>query len=282
MNAITVDVEDWLQGAYDPRLPVTERFRRSTRRILQVLADRGVRGTFFVLGLAAEKSPELVREIQQAGHEVQSHGYGHRHVHRITPAEFREDLDRSRRLLEDITGERVAGYRAPAFTIGLGNLWALDVLVEAGFRYDCSIFPLKTSRYGIDGAPRYPHRLRTPSGGEIIEIPVASYRWCGRVWPTGGGGYFRLHPYPILRASVRQLHAAGHPAVIYFHPYEYDASEMREIDYPVPWRKRLQQGLGRRGFPRKIERLLSDFRFGRISDLLAEQRDLPVHQHMPS
>lgn len=279
LNAITVDVEDWVQSALDADLPPTARFAASTRRVLEALAEHGVRGTFFVLGLAAEKAPEIVREIHRAGHEVQSHGYGHRHVHTLTPEQFRADLDRSRKFLEDLLGLPVTGYRAPAFTIMLGNLWALDVLVEAGFRFDSSVFPLRARFYGIQGAPRFPHRLRTPSGYELIEVPVASYRCCGRLWPTGGGGYFRLFPYPVLRAGVRQLNAAGRPAAIYLHSYEYDPGEFRELGRPVPWSKRIHQGLGRRGFPRKIDRLLREFQFGRVCDVLAMQRELPVHQH---
>jgi polysaccharide deacetylase family protein (PEP-CTERM system associated) len=279
LNAISVDVEDWVQSVFDAELPLTERFAANTRRVLEAFATGGVRGTFFVLGLAAEKNPGLIREIHEAGHEVQSHGYGHRHVHTLTPTEFRQDLDRSRKLLEDILGAPVTGYRAPAFTITLRSLWALDVLVEAGFRYDSSIFPLRVRFYGISGVPRFPHRLRTPSGYELTEVPVASWRCCERLIPVGGGGYFRLFPYAVLSSGVRQLNAAGHPAVIYMHPYEYDPAGFDELPVHVPFRLRLHQGLGRRGFPRKIDRLLTEFRFGSISDVIAAQGDLPLHEN---
>ncbi len=279
LNAISVDVEDWLQSTLDPQLPLTERFRHSTDKVLAAFAARGVRGTFFVLGLAAEKAPDLVRRIANAGHEIQSHGYGHRLVHTLTPAEFRADLDRSKKLLEDLTGRPIRGYRAPAFTIGLSNLWALDVLVECGFEYDSSVFPLRTGRYGIDGAPRHPHRLRAPNGGELFELPVASYRWCGRRLPVGGGGYFRLFPYGVIRRGVAQLNRAGQPATIYMHPYEYDPIEFRELGHPVPWRTRLHQGLGRRSFPTKVDRLLAEFPFGSLQDVLATLRNLPCHEY---
>jgi polysaccharide deacetylase family protein (PEP-CTERM system associated) len=279
VNAISVDVEDWLQSTVDAKLPLTDRFYANTRKVLEAFAERNVRGTFFVLGLAAEKAPEMVREIQQAGHVVQSHGYGHELVHTLTPELFRADLDRSKKLLEDITGERITGYRAPAFTIGLENLWALDVLVDCGFEYDSSLFPLRTGRYGIAGAPYYPHRVRAPSGGELIEVPVACYRAAGRRVPTGGGGYFRLFPYFLLRKCVRQLNAEGYGATIYMHPYEYDPIEFDELDYPVPWRTRLHQGIGRRGFPRKVDRLLSDFSFSTMEALIAALPELPVHEH---
>ena len=279
LNAISVDVEDWLQSTVDPELPLTDRFFTSTRRVLEAFAAHGVRGTFFILGLAAEKAPDLVREIQQAGHEIQSHGYGHRLVHTLTPEQFREDLTRSKAILEDMTGLPITGYRAPAFTIDLRNLWALDVLVECGYEYDSSVFPLKTGRYGIDGAPWYPHRLKTPAGYELLELPVGSYRRFGRTVPTGGGGYFRLLPYSVIKRSVRQVNEAGYPVTIYMHPYEYDPIEFAELGYPVPWKQRLHQGLGRRGFPRKIDSLLSDFPFGSMQQIIASLGDLPRHEH---
>lgn len=279
LNAISVDVEDWLQSTLSPELPLTDRFRHSTARVLEAFGHHGVRGTFFVLGLAAEKAPDVVRAIQGAGHEVQSHGYGHRRVYNLTPETFREDLERSKKLLEDITGVAVCGYRAPEFTITLENLWALDVLVECGYTYDSSVFPLRTGRYGVAGAPWFPHRLKTPAGHELVELPVASFRWLGRRLPVGGGGYFRLFPYGLLRRGVAQLNRRGVPATIYMHPYEYDPIEFRELGHPVPWKTRLHQGLGRRAFPRKIDRLLTDFRFGAIEDLLAELPELPCHEH---
>ncbi len=279
LNAISVDVEDWLQSTIDPTLPLTDRFPHSTRAVLEAFGAHGVKGTFFILGLAAEKAPDLVREIQQAGHEIQSHGYGHRLVHTITPEEFREDLRRSKKLLEDITGQPITGYRAPAFTITLRNLWALDALVECGYTYDSSIFPLKTSRYGIEGAPWFPHRLKTPGGGELLELPVASCRWARRRIPIGGGGYFRLFPYAVLRRGFRQINRAGHPLVIYMHPYEYDPIEFKELGYPVPWKQRFHQGLGRRRFPRIIDRMLSDFPFGSMQEVIDSLGDIPGHEY---
>lgn len=279
LNAISVDVEDWIQSVFDVTLPLTDRFHHSTRRVLEAFASRNVRGTFFVLGLAAEKAPELVREIQKAGHEIQSHGYGHQLVHTLTRDQFREDLTRSKKLLEDMTGSAIEGYRAPGFTIALQNLWALDVLVECGYRYDSSVFPLRTGRYGIDGAPWYPHRLKTPGGAEILELPVASYRCAGRRLPLGGGGYFRLFPYGFIRRGVTQINAADHSATIYMHPYEYDPIEFRELGHPIPWMRRLHQGLGRRGFAGKIDRLLSEFSFGTMQQVIATLGELPCHEH---
>jgi polysaccharide deacetylase family protein (PEP-CTERM system associated) len=283
LNGISVDVEDWLQSTIDPTLPLSERFHPNTQKVLDAFARRNVRGTFFVLGLAAEKAPGLVREIQAAGHEIQSHGYGHEIVYSITRERFKADVERSKKMLEDMTGRRICGYRAPAFSITLANLWALDVLVELGFEYDSSVFPIELQRYGIGGAPWYPHRLRAPGGGVLTEVPVATYRWAGRRMPLGGGGYFRLFPYFLIRNCVQQLNSAGQSATIYMHPYEYNPDELKEIvEFPISWKTRLHQGLGRRGFPRKVDRLMSEFRFGCMRDLIAEAGELPIFEHRRS
>ena len=279
LNAITVDVEDWLQSTIDPHLPLTDRFRANTQKVLAAFAAHGVRGTFFVLGLAAEKDPQLVREILAAGHDVQSHGYGHELLYHMSPFQFRADLDRSKKLLEDLIGQEIYGYRAPAFSITRQTLWALDTLVEAGFRYDSSIFPLRTRRYGVDGAPRYPHVLKTSAGHEIKELPVASYEFAGRRIPTGGGGYFRLLPYIVLRRGVRQLNAAGYAATVYMHPYEYNPAEFDELNLPIPWQRRLHQSLGRRLFPGRVDRLLGEFRFGAAQDVIAAISAWPQHTY---
>ena len=282
INALTVDVEDWLQSTIDSKLSLTNRFYSNTRKVLEAYDQRGIKATFFVLGLAAEQAPGLIREIHEAGHEVQSHGYGHELIHTLSVEEFRTDVERSKKLLENITGKEICGYRAPAFTITLQTLWALDVLVEAGYKYDSSVFPVLTKRYGIDGAPYYPHVLKTPSGYEIKEFPVASYRVAGRRRPTGGGGYFRLFPYFVLRRGIRQLNDAGYSATIYMHPYEYAPSELSELDYPLSWKTRLHQGLGRKGFPAKVDRLLAEFRFGTVQDVIDTTTDWPTHEHRVS
>ena len=281
-NAIPVDVEDWLQSVVDPEHPLTDRFFASTRTILKTFAAHDVHGTFFVLGLAAEKAPELVREIRQAGHEIQSHGYGHRPLHTLTPKQFRQDLDRSKKLLEDLIGQPVTGYRAPMFSITRRTLWALDLLVEVGFEYDSSVFPVTVRGYGIKGAPWYPHRLKTPAGHELLELPVASYRRFGCTIPIGGGGYLRLFPYQVIRNGIRQINNTGYPATIYMHPYEHDPMELRESSYPLSWKQCLHQGLGRRGFPRKIDRLLTDFPFDTMGTVTNSLGSLPYYEHRRS
>jgi polysaccharide deacetylase family protein (PEP-CTERM system associated) len=268
-HAITVDVEDWYQSTIDPCAELSDRFVASTRRLLDAFAASGTRGTFFVLGLAAEKAPALVKEIAAAGHEVQSHGYGHLEVFRITEEEFRRDVARAKAMLEDLTGREVFGYRAPCFSIDERTPWAHDVLAETGHRYSSSIFPIKMSRYGVDGYPPEPRIIQTPGGRRIVEAPVACFDWLGKRRPVGGGGYFRLLPYWVLRKAWRQLDRLGRPGVVYMHPYEYDPGEMGEYRKSVSLKQRLHQSIGRKGFPGKVDRLLAEFRFGAIDEVIA-------------
>jgi len=274
-NILTVDVEDWTQSVLDVNAPLTDCFIANTHKVLEHFVERAVCATFFVLGLAAEKAPRLVREICKAGHEVQSHGYGHRLIRTQTPREFAEDVTRSKKLLEDITGRRVTGYRAPAFSIGRTTLWALDILLDCGFEYDSSLCPVQTPRYGIEGIPRSMHLLHTPLGRQIIELPVATYRAMGQLAPAGGGGYARLWPYPILRGAVRQLNALGAPAVMYLHPYEYNPVELGSLPVRIPWRLRLHQSMGRRHVRGRVDRLIREFSWGPANHWTANSGPIP-------
>ncbi len=281
INAVTVDVEDWIQSVFDNDAPLTDRFVTNTERVLSLFERCGVRGTFFVLGLAAEKAPELIRRIQASGHEVQSHGYAHRLIHTQTKAQLYDDLDRSKKLLEDITGSPITGYRAPAFSIGPRHLWALDVIAECGFTYDASICPAKTRRYGIAHAPHRTHRIITPAGHTLLEIPVATASRFGRRTPAGGGGYLRLYPVGFVRRAIEAINRTGSASAIYMHPYEFAPTELAELSSPnlkyptIPWKTKLHQGLGRSGFAAKIERLLRTCRFGTMSEVIATAGDWP-------
>jgi polysaccharide deacetylase family protein (PEP-CTERM system associated) len=270
LHGISVDVEDWYQSTIDPNAPLSDRFRSSTGKVLDSLAAGGVRATFFVLGLAAEKDPEVVRRIVSSGHEVQSHGYGHAETFKLSREEFRQDLLRAKGLLEDLAGCPIFGYRAPSFSIDERTPWALDALAETGHRYDSSIFPIKTSRYGVDDYPPEPQIVTTPEGRRIVEAPLACFHWFGKRLPVAGGGYFRLLPYAVIRGAFRQLDRLYRPGVIYFHPYEYDGAEMESFKGQVSLLVRLHQGLGRKGFAGKIDRLMRDFRFGPLKDVLAD------------
>jgi len=255
-----VDVEDWPQSTWDRALEITPRAARNTERVLGILAEHRQRATMFVLGKFAERFPETVRRIAREGHEVASHGYGHVEIFRQTAAEFREDVHRSKELLEEITGRPVRGYRAPDFSVIPSTLWALDVLAEQGYEYDSSVFPIPMSRYGIEGWPADPVRVCMPSGRSIIELPIATLTWMGRRWPVAGGGYHRLLPWSMIRWAVRHSLRQREQFMAYCHPYEFDAAEFATLKLDIPLRTRLHQGLGRRGFQPKFERLLTTFR----------------------
>lgn len=269
--AISVDVEDWPQSTWDRSLPITERAARNTRHLLEVLDQLGAKATMFVLGRLAETFPDVVREMSAAGHEIASHGWGHEEVFRLSPAEFRDDLRRSKELLEDVTGAPVTGYRAPDFSILDGNLhWALETLADCGFRYDSSIFPIRGRRYGIQGWPTSPVNVQLPSGRTLLEIPVATYHGLGRDWPIGGGGYFRLLPGVAARGAAARI-LRERPFVLYCHPYEFDPAEFREIEHRIPWKMRLHQGLGRGRFEGRFRRFIERFGSRTVWDLANSQ-----------
>jgi polysaccharide deacetylase family protein (PEP-CTERM system associated) len=260
-NILSFDVEDWHQSTFDFDLPISTRVVDNTARILDLCALAGARGTFFVLGLVAAAHPGLVRRIHDAGHEVASHGHDHRPVHSMTPDRFRDDLKRSRDLIEQAAGTRVTGYRAPDFSITADSLWALSALVDEGYGYDSSLFPFAGPRYGIAEAFDAPFAVRT-SAGTLVEFPLATTALLGRRMPAAGGGYFRLFPYWFHGAAVRRLNRRGVPAVAYFHPYEVDTEEIPRSPHALPLGLRLSQGLGRAGVARRLARLLGEFAWG--------------------
>jgi polysaccharide deacetylase family protein (PEP-CTERM system associated) len=267
---VSVDVEDWPQSTWDHALEISPRAARNTERVLDILALHRRRATMFVLGKFAERFPEVVRRIAREGHEVASHGYGHIEVFRQSPGEFQEDVRRSKQLLEELTGQPVLGYRAPDFSIVASTTWALDVLAELGFRYDSSVVPVETGRYGIAGWPTDPVCVLLPSGRTIVELPIATLTWLGRRWPVAGGGYHRLLPWTMIRWVVRHHLEHQEPFISYCHPYEFDATEFDTLELDIPLKTRLHQGLGRRGFQPKFERLLATFQVVQAQALALE------------
>jgi len=266
-NAITIDFEDWYQGLEIPPsgwAGFEDRMERAGRRILELLAAAGVRGTFFVLGAVAERHPHLVREIAAAGHEVGTHGFSHTLVYKLTPDEFRAEIRRSKELLEDLAGAPVLGHRAPFFSVTRDSLWALDVLGECGIRYDSSIYPVANYRYGIPDAPRWPYRIAT-AAGELIEFPVSTSRVFGRNLPVAGGAYFRIYPYALTRWAFRALNRLGRPAAFYLHPWEVDSDHPR---IPLPRRIAATHYFNLRGTEPRLRRLLKDFRFAPMGQVL--------------
>lgn len=235
VDALSVDVEDYYQvEAFAPVVPRSSwssfpsRVKENTGRVLELFARHDVKATFFVLGCVASQCPSLVRAIADAGHEVACHGNDHRRVTTLTRKEFQADLQRAKAAIQDACGVRVEGYRAPTFSITRANLWALEVLVEEGFTYDSSIFPIRHDNYGISDAPRFPHRHHLPGVGSIFEFPMSTVRMGNMNVPIGGGGYLRLLPMFFTKWAIRQVHMQERrPVVIYFHPWEVDPDQPR-------------------------------------------------------
>lgn len=267
INALTVDFEDWYQGLEIPHTEWTgyeDRIERSSRRVLEIFDAASVRATFFVLGDVARRHPELVREIAAGGHEVATHGWSHTLVYKLTPETFREELMRSIRLLEDLSGRPVIGHRAPFFSITRQSLWALEILGECGIRYDSSVFPVLNYRYGIEDAPRWPYVVRG-ARSEISEFPITTWRVLGRNLPVAGGAYFRIFPYALTRWAFRSINRAGNAAVFYIHPWEFDPDHPR---IPLPRRIALTHYANLGAVARRMSRLLRDFAFAPMKDVL--------------
>jgi polysaccharide deacetylase family protein (PEP-CTERM system associated) len=275
-NAFTIDVEDYYQvegfanvvdrTSWDR---FESRVQHNTGRVLELLERRGIRGTFFVLGCVARKHPGIVRDIQAAGHEVASHGLTHRLVYSQAPEAFRQETRESKAILEDQCQVQVRGYRAATYSITRRSLWALDILLEEGFTYDSSIFPMRHDRYGVPGAPVTPYRVSTPAGRELVEFPISVLKYGGVTLPVAGGGYFRLFPYGLTSWALRRLNARGQPFLFYLHPWEIDPGQPRIAEASASSRFRHYVNIDR--CEERLSRLLADFRFGTMADVLADQ-----------
>ena len=268
-NALTIDVEDYFQvSAFAPYIARDDWDRRECRvegnvaRILDMLAARETKATFFVLGWIAERYPALVRSIAAQGHEIASHGYGHQRASDLSQAQFEADIRRAKAILEDIADVEVRGYRAPSFSIGTGNLWAFDSLARAGYRYSSSVYPIRHDHYGMPDSPRFAH----PVSDGLIEIPVTTLRLFSRNFPSSGGGYFRLLPYALSRWMLRQVNSGeAQPAIFYFHPWEIDAGQPRIAGIDARTRFRHYVNIDR--MAARLQQLLCDFRWGRMDEI---------------
>jgi polysaccharide deacetylase family protein (PEP-CTERM system associated) len=273
INALTFDVEEYFHaeafaGVVRPEeWPSLEsRVVAATERILDLLGESGTRATFFVLGWVAERHPGLVRAIQGQGHEVACHGYGHQMITRLSRAQFAADIERAKATLEDAAGRAVIGYRAPTFSVVRETLWSLEILAEAGFRYDSSIFPIVHDRYGIPDAPRFPHRRPTGEGSAIAEFPLSTVARLKWRFPVAGGGYFRLLPYAVTAWALRQLNRKeSQPAIVYLHPWEIDPGQPR---LPVGRLTQFRHSVNTRTTESKLRRLVRDFHFAPVRDVL--------------
>ena len=268
---MTVDVEDWFQvQAFASTIDradwdsLPRRVEANTDRFLQMFDTAGIRATFFTLGWVADRAPALVRRIVAAGHELASHGYAHRLAHEQTPDDFRADTGRARRLLEDVGGVAVRGYRAPTFSINTRTPWAFDILADEGHAYSSSIYPIRHDLYGMPNAPRIPHRV---AHGRLLEIPMTTVRLAGRNLPCAGGGYFRLLPYAAFRAGLRRVNR-DQPGMFYTHPWEIDPGQPRNEAAPRMAKFRHYLNIGRTAA--RIEQLLADFRWARVDEVFRE------------
>ena len=259
-HALTIDLEDWYHGLTRTNVKpqdwphLVRRAQESTPLLLDILDEADVHATFFVLGDLVRENPSLIKRIAQKGHELGCHGYSHRPVHSLTPATFRQELDKTRKLIEDVAGKSVIGFRAPYFSIDHRCLWAFKILEEAGFQYDSSVFPIKTILYGYVGASRLPYN--PIDGSDFMEYPVATIRLLGLTFPVAGGFYFRILPYSIIHWALTKLKDNCVSAILYMHPWELDCKQPR---IPVSPRERFTHFTGRSTLAEKIERLCRDF-----------------------
>jgi polysaccharide deacetylase family protein (PEP-CTERM system associated) len=274
-NAMTVDVEDYFHVAALSKVIGREdwehmqyRAEDSTRKLLELFARFGVSATFFILGWVAKRSPALIRRIHDAGHEIACHGMSHKLVYEQTPETFAAETRDSKALLEDIIGARVRGYRAASWSITARSIWALDIICDAGFDYDSSIFPIRHDIYGIPGAPRAPGRMTTPSGKQLVEFPPTTISMLGMTLPVAGGGYFRLLPYWFTRMALRQVNRVDRrPFIFYLHPWEVDPEQPR---IEAGWRSRFRHYTNLSKTYGRLERLLGEFPCATVHTVLSD------------
>ena len=268
-NALTIDVEDYFQvSAFAPYIRRSEwdarecRVERNVGRILELLSQRDIKATFFTLGWVAERYPQLVRAIVAGGHELASHGYGHERASDLSRDAFTQDVTRAKKMLEDLGGKPVLGYRAPSFSIGTANLWAFDVLADAGYSYSSSVYPIKHDHYGMPDSPRFAYRL----ANGLLEVPVTTLRMMNRNLPSSGGGYFRLLPYALSRWMLRKVNREDREsAVFYFHPWEIDPGQPRIAGIDARTRFRHYVNIDRT--EGRLQSLMQDFRWGRMDQI---------------
>ena len=272
-HIFTVDVEEYFQvHAFEgvvrrsewPTLP--SRVVHNVEVLLDLLAEHDVTATFFVLGWVADRHPQIVRLIAEAGHEIASHGWWHYRVTSLQPDEFRDDIRSSKALLEDICGQSVTGYRAPSFSITPDSQFAFEILVEEGYLYDSSIFPIRRTNYGWPGAPPIPH-VKNCVNGALLEFPLATSLLGPFRVPAAGGGYLRQFPFALVQRAFREHSAEGVPAVFYIHPWELDPEQPRLRVGPLT---RIRHYRGLRGIRGCIERLFSEFEFTSVAGRLAQ------------
>ncbi len=275
-NGLSIDVEDYFHAeaitgfvgrhAWDS---LESRVVRNTQRTLDLFAAHNVKATFFVLGWVAARFPQLVREIQSAGHELACHSYWHRRIYELSPEEFHEDTRQAKEAVEDAVGVEVIGYRAPTFSITQRSLWALEVLAGLGFQYDSSVFPIRHDLYGIPGHPRFPCRYGEANKWNLLECPMSTWSFSGRNLPFGGGGYLRILPLVYTHHAFRRVNRdEQRPVIVYFHPWEIDPDQPR---IEVPLRSRLRHYTNLSTMRQRIVELLLRYEFVPLRELLKQE-----------
>lgn len=270
-NALSIDVEEYFQATafnggvpYDNWDSYESRVHSATEKILSILSRHDTKATFFIVGWVARKHPGIVKAIQKEGHEIACHSYAHREISEQTPDAFRKDLCLARSILEDITGQPVKGYRAPTFSITRDTLWALDILIEEGFQYDSSVFPIRHDRYGMPKAERFPSVIRR-NGYTILEFPMSTLRLMGINLPFAGGGYMRLLPSSLVSRAIDKINGQGQPVIVYVHPWEFDPDQPRIHASPVT---NFRHYHNIATMSTKFQRLLSRHKFAPVWEVL--------------
>jgi polysaccharide deacetylase family protein (PEP-CTERM system associated) len=273
LNALSVDIEDWFHvGAFEKTIRREDwdglecRVEANTDAVIDLFAAANVKATFFTLGWVASRYPALMRRIVDSGHEVASHGWDHIRVFTMTSDQFSDDLDRTRKTLEDATGVKVTGYRAPSFSIDKRTPWAHQVLADAGYTYSSSVAPVVHDHYGWPEAPRF--GFRPVAGSDLIELPVTTATFAGRTLAAGGGGFFRLLPYGFSKWAFKQVNAAGEPGIFYFHPWEIDPGQPRVPNAPM--RSKIRHYTNLDGMAAKLTRIMGAFDWGRVDTVAAQ------------
>ena len=273
-NALTVDVEDYFQvSAFADNIEQHEwdehplRVEDNTYKLLDLFDEYQVKATFFILGWVAERQRDLVLEIARRGHEVACHGYSHQLVYNQTPEVFQQETVRAKSILEDIIQQPVLGYRAASYSITEKSLWALDILAESGFVYDSSIFPVRHDRYGMPDTPEHPYHLKTPAGHSIIEFPLSTAKILNYRLPVAGGGYFRLYPYWLSKAGLKQINRQQKPFIFYLHPWEVDPEQPR---ISASWFSRFRHYNNLDKCEPRLRNLMSDFQFTTTWDVISD------------
>jgi len=268
-NAMTVDLEDWHHSIdsipFEDWDKYESRVEANTYKILENFKESDVKATFFILGYIAEKYPSLVKEISSLGHEIATHGYSHRLIYRLTPKEFRDDLKRSIAAIEDVSRQKVLGFRAPYWSITKESYWALDILQEEGIIYDSSIYPIKTYLYGIPDAPVYPYVVKENNRKKLIEFPPSTVTVFGKRVPVAGGFYMRLLPYWFIKSGIKRINKDGQSAIVYIHPPEFDP---QKPVVKLPFMEKILHYYNLDVMEGKIKQLISEFQFGTIKEIL--------------